>query len=106
MGENHIRFHVGQPIHHQLFNYRGVIVDIDPVFCQSDTWYDAMAKSRPPKDKPWYCILVHDSPCMTYVAERNLEPDLTGHPIEHPILHEFFDEFENGLYTPKPIDKF
>lgn len=93
------RFLVGQPVHHRLFDYRGVVIDVDPTFQGSDHWYERMARTRPPKDKPWYHVLVHDGTHRTYVAERNLEPDLTGAPIEHPELSLFFDAFENGLYV-------
>jgi heat shock protein HspQ len=33
-----------------------------------------MARSRPPKEKPWYHIQKTDG-MQTYVAERNLEND-------------------------------
>jgi len=99
MSSHEARFRVGQPIHHRLFDYRGVIVDVDPIFLGSEEWYEAMAKSRPPKDKPWYHVLVHKAEHRTYVAEQNLEPDLSGAPIEHPELALFFDRFENGLYS-------
>ncbi len=91
-------FHLGQPVHHRLFDYRGVVVDADAAFQGSDAWYEAMARSRPPKDRPWYHVLVHDAEHMTYVAERNLEPDLTGAPIRHPDLSRYFDERRDGLY--------
>ena len=94
------RFHVGQPVHHRLFSYRGVIFDVDPVFQGSDEWYDTMARSRPPRDKPWYHVLVHDAEHTTYVAERNLEPDLSGQPIHHPLVGELFDGMRDGLYLP------
>jgi hemimethylated DNA binding protein len=35
----------------------------------------------------------------TYVAERNLEEDVLGSPIEHPLLGDFFDAFEDGHYV-------
>ena len=95
------RLRIGQPIHHKRFDYRGVIVDVDPAFQLSEEWYEEMATSRPPKDKPWYHVLVHDAQHMTYVAERNLEPDLSGEPIRHPLIDQFFSGFENGLYRPK-----
>jgi heat shock protein HspQ len=93
------RFRVGQPVHHKLFDYRGVIVDVDATFQGSDEWYQAMARTRPPKDKPWYHVLVHNAEHMTYVTERNLEPDLTGEPICHPALGEFFDGLRGGVYV-------
>ena len=101
MSQSHARFRVGQPIHHKRFGYRGVIVDVDPVFCGTDAWYEAMATSRPPRDQPWYQVLVHDAPHRTYVAERNLEPDLSGAPIRHPDVARSFERFEDGLYAPR-----
>ena len=92
------RFYVGQPVHHRLFDYRGVVADADATFQGSDDWYETMARSRPPKDRPWYHVLVHDAEHTTYVAERNLEPDLTGEPIRHPDLGHYFDEQRDGLY--------
>jgi heat shock protein HspQ len=92
------RFYVGQPVHHRLFDYRGVVADADATFQGSDDWYETMARSRPPKDRPWYHVLVHDAEHTTYVAERNLEPDLTGEPIRHPDLGLYFDKQRDGLY--------
>ena len=95
------QFHVGQLIHHRLFDYRGVIVDVDPVFEGSEEWYDQVARTRPPKDSPWYRVLVHRSDAQTYVAERNLEPDSSDDPIEHPLVDEVFGGFDNGRYRPR-----
>ena len=70
-----VEFSVGELVHHRLFDYRGVIVDVDPSFQATEEWYDTVAKSRPSKNRPWYHVLVHASEHSTYVAERNLEPD-------------------------------
>lgn len=93
------RFMIGQVVHHKLFNYRGVVVDIDASFSLSEEWYEQVARSRPPKDVPWYRVLVGGAAHETYVAERNLEADDSGAPIEHPRLAAFFDSFENGHYV-------
>lgn len=93
------RFSVGEVIHHRLFDYRGVIVDVDRSFQGSGEWYAQMARSRPPKDKPWYHVLVHDATHTTYVAERNLEPDASGEPVVHPLLAHFFADFVAGRYV-------
>ena len=93
------KFAVGDLIRHRLFHYRGVIVDVDQRFQSTDEWYEAMAKSRPPKDKPWYHVLVHDALHATYVAERNLERDESAAPIKHPMLDSFFSRFESGRYV-------
>jgi len=94
-----IKFSVGELVHHKMFDYRGVIVDVDPEFQGTEDWYQSMAKSRPPKDKPWYHVLVHGNDHSTYVAERNLEPDTELTPINHPMVEHFFSGFENGKYV-------
>ena len=94
-----VEFSVGELVHHRLFDYRGVIVDVDQDFQATDEWYEAVAKSRPPKNKPWYHVLVHESDRSTYVAEQNLEPDKILKPIKHPMVEHFFTEFRGGRYV-------
>lgn len=91
-------FSIGDLVHHKLFEYRGVIVDVDPRCMLSDEWYETVARSRPPKDKPWYRVLVHDATHETYVAERNLEPDTSGVPVRHPMIDDCFSGFRDGHY--------
>ena len=101
MGEKlpRARFSPGQLVLHAKFSYRGVVVDVDATFSGSSQWYDQVARSRPPKDAPWYHVLVHDATHMTYVAERHLESDSNSEPIHHPLVDQFFSGFEAGEYT-------
>jgi len=92
------KFRVGQLIRHKMFGYRGAIFDVDPCFKGSEEWYSYMAKSKPPKDRPWYHVLVHDASHTTYVAERNLECENDPKPIENPAINQVFTEFKNGEY--------
>lgn len=101
MGKPDAKFAVGQLIHHKLFGYRGVIVDVDPSYQGSEEWYNEVAHNTPPKDKPWYHVLVHAADYETYVAERHLEPDESGAPIAHPDLGRFFEDFRNGGYVTR-----
>ncbi len=94
-------FSVGQLVHHRLFDYRGVIFDADPIFQGSDEWYEKVARSRPPRDAPWYHVLVDGAQHTTYVAERNLEADAAGDEIVHPLLSELFAAFEDGTYRSR-----
>jgi heat shock protein HspQ len=94
-----VKFSVGGLIQHRLFDYRGVIVDVDQNFQGTDEWYQQVARSRPPKDKPWYHVLVHNGEHSTYVAEQNLELDTNLEPINHPMVEQFFSRFENGVYV-------
>jgi len=96
--EGRALFSPGEIVHHLRFDYRGVVVDVDATFQLSDEWYDEVARSRPPKDQPWYHVLVHDREHMTYVAQRHLEADPEAVPIRHPMLDRFFTRFVNGRY--------
>jgi len=95
------RFSIGQVIHHRRFDYRGVVYDVDPCFMGSEEWYEQVARSRPPKDQPWYRVLVHDGTHETYVAERHLEEDEAGAEIRHPGLWQLFDAYQDGMYVSK-----
>ncbi len=98
-------FSIGDLVQHKLFDYRGVVIDVDPRLMLSDEWYDTVARSRPPKDQPWYRVLVHNAIHETYVAERNLEADTSGEPVRHPLIDAFFHNFTDGHYlTAGPIN--
>ena len=104
MSEHSARFGVGQVIRHQRFGYRGVVIDIDATFQGTDEWYEQVARSRPPKDAPWYHVLVHGSDHSTYVAEQNLAADDVGEAINHPMLDYFFSKFVDGKYVRDELD--
>jgi heat shock protein HspQ len=55
------QFAIGDLVHHKLFDYRGGVADVDPCFMLTDEWYENVAQSRPPKDRPWYQIFVHNA---------------------------------------------
>jgi heat shock protein HspQ len=69
------KYCIGQLIQHKLFDYRGIILGVDLEFKSTDEWYELVAKSRPPKNEPWYHVLVHQKGHQTYVAEQNLQLD-------------------------------
>ena len=98
MSITEVKFSVGELIRHRLFDYRGVIVDVDEKFLGDEQWYQQVARSRPPKDKPWYHVLVHGGNQTTYVAERNLASDRATEPVEHPLVDEYFERFADGRY--------
>lgn len=91
-------FEFGQQVQHLLFDYRGVVYGVDPVFLGSNEWYEQMAISKPPKNAPWYHVLVHGADHTTYVAQRNLTDYSGNEQIDHPLLAGFFNGFENGRY--------
>ena len=94
-------FHIGQVVMHRKFGYRGVIYDVDPSFMLSDQWYEKVALSRPPKDRPWYRVLVDNADQATYVAERNLRSAANPKPIRSPYLESYFEGFNGKSYEPR-----
>ena len=58
-----------------------------------------MAKSKPPKDRPWYSVLVHNQTHITYVSERNLSLDDSDQDIIHPMVPIYFTTLNNGVYA-------
>ncbi len=81
------QFSVGQLVRHRLFGYRGVIIDVDPQFMVAG---GRPSGRRTPGQRPWYHVLVHEQEHQTYVAERNLEPDDEGGPVDHPRVADHF----------------
>lgn len=94
-------FRIGQIVMHRRFGYRGVVYDVDPRFMLSEQWYEKVALSRPPKDRPWYRVLVDNADQTTYVAERNLRPSVDHQPIQSPLIDSFFHGFNGEFYKPR-----
>ena len=92
-------FNLGHLVRHNLFGYRGVVVDVDPSFQGNEAWYEIATINQPPKDEPWYHILIDGLEHWAYAAQSNLENDTSAIPIEHPELEYFFDDFSEGTYT-------
>ncbi len=42
------RFAIGEVVRHRLFEFRGVVFDIDPVFANSEEWYQFHPRTCPP----------------------------------------------------------
>lgn len=96
------QFAIGQVVRHRHYPFRGVIVDVDPVFNNTEEWYDSIPEEvRPRKDQPFYHLLAEndDSTYMAYVSEQNLLVDDTGEPVNHPQVAEVFGEFLGDSYA-------
>jgi hypothetical protein len=46
------RFAIGDVVRHKLFDFRGVVFDIDPVFANSEEWYEAIPQEMRPAARP------------------------------------------------------
>ena len=95
------RFAIGDVVRHKTYDFRGVIFDIDPVFANSEEWYQAIPEdSRPRKDQPFYHLLAENAETnyIAYVSQQNLVEDSEGGPIDHPSVPELFDDYDGGRY--------
>lgn len=98
------RFAIGDVVRHRLFDFRGVIFDVDPVFANSDEWYEAIPEDvRPRKDQPFYHLLAEnaDSSYIAYVSQQNLVVDDSGEPVDHPAISGLFERYAGGRYKLK-----
>ena len=99
------RFAIGEVVRHRLFDFRGVVFDVDPVFANSEEWYEAIPEElRPSKDQPFYHLLAENSETayVAYVSQQNLLPDESDEPVEHPAIATMFDRLEDGRYHLRP----
>jgi heat shock protein HspQ len=91
-----------------MFDFRGVIFDVDPVFANSEEWYEAIPEAlRPPKDQPFYHLLAEnsDGSYVAYVSQQNLVPDDDGGEIDHPAIASMFDRFDAGKYRLRSVHR-
>jgi heat shock protein HspQ len=98
------KFPIGAVVKHRLFPFRGVVFDIDPVFANTEEWYQAIpAEMRPRKDQPFYHLFAEnaDTEYIAYVSEQNLLPDTSGEPVRHPQVAEIFEQDDKGSYRPR-----
>ena len=102
---NAARFGVGDVLRHRIYGFRGVVFDIDPVFANSEEWYESIPQEvRPRRDQPFYHLLAEneDSSYVAYVSQQNLLPDAENGPVDHPGVPQIFDRFDNGKYRLRP----
>jgi heat shock protein HspQ len=101
---SHARFTIGDVVRHRIFEFRGVIFDVDPIFANSEEWYQAIPEAiRPAKDQPFYHLLAENAETdyIAYVSQQNLVADDSDEPIEHPAIQGLFDAFSDGRYRLK-----
>ena len=98
------RFGIGDVVRHRIFDFRGVIFDVDPAFASSEEWYDAIPEElRPSKDQPFYHLLADNSESsyVAYVSQQNLVADESDEPVDHPAIATMFDR-QDGRYRLRP----
>ena len=92
------KFPAGQLVRHVRYGYRGVVVEVHPHCQADDAWYRSN-QTQPPRNQPWYHVLVDGGQQTTYAAETSLEADPSGRPVEHPLVDLFFSAFDGESYV-------
>lgn len=99
-------FSIGDVVRHRIFDFRGVVFDIDPVFANSDEWYQSIPEPvRPAKDQPFYHLFAEnaENSYIAYVSQQNLLPDHEKGPIDHPGIDSVFEGWNGDQYQLKRI---
>ena len=92
---------IGDVVRHRLYPFRGVIVDVDPEFDNTEEWYASIPEDvRPAREQPFYYLLAENSETYysAYVSQQNLLSDTENGPVNHPDIEDVFDGFEEGRY--------
>ncbi len=93
------KFRIGEVVRHRHFPFRGVVFDVDPVFDNTEEWYQSIPEEiRPRKDQPFYHLLAEnaENEYVAYVSEQNLEADTSEEPVRHPRVAEALAEDGTG----------
>lgn len=102
------RFAPGDIVRHRMFDFRGVVFDIDPIFSNSEEWYEAIPEAiRPAKQQPYYHLLAEndESSYVAYVSQQNLVADGDGGPVDHPQIEAMFEGIDQGRYRLRAIHR-
>ena len=100
------KFNIGQIVRHRIYPFRGVIFDVDPIFNNTEEWWQSIPEdARPRKDQPFYHLLAEneETEYIAYVSEQNLVPDETGEPVRHPQVDEIFESLADGQYRTREM---
>jgi heat shock protein HspQ len=98
------QFTIGDVVRHRMLEFRGVIFDIDPVFANSEDWYQSIPEPmRPDKNQPFYHLFAEnaENSYIAYVSQQNLLSDIHHGPVEHPAVDGFFGGWSGERYTLK-----
>ena len=94
-------FNIGDIVKHRIYPFRGVIVDVDPEFSNTEEWYQSIpAEIRPSRQQPYYHLMAENTETFytAYVSQQNLVGDGENGPLEHPDLEEIFSGMDDGKY--------
>jgi len=88
------KYKLGEVVKHRVFPFRGVVFDIDPVFNNTEEWWQSIPRTcgRPRTSRSIICsprtLKANTSPmCRSRTCCR----DTSGKPVRHPQIAEAFE---------------
>jgi heat shock protein HspQ len=100
------KYTIGSVVKHRVYPFRGVVFDIDPVFNNTEEWWNSIPEEvRPSRDQPFYHLFAENSETeyVAYVSEQNLLPDASKDPLRHPQISEMFVKTRDGKLKARDI---
>lgn len=97
----HAKYSIGQVVKHRLFDFRGLIFDVDACFSNSEEWYLSIPQEiRPRRDQPFYHLFAENEQTeyVAYVSEQNLLLADNLAPLRHSEIQQMFVTDKAGHY--------
>lgn len=98
------RFAIGQVVCHRVYEFRGVVFDVDPEFSDCVAARETvLVEGRSRKDQPFYYLLAENdaNPYVAYVSEQSMVLDTSDEPVSHPQLDDLFERDQTGRYRSR-----
>jgi heat shock protein HspQ len=106
MDTRQAKYSIGDVVKHRIYPFRGVVFDVDPMFSNTEEWYNSIPEEvRPHRDQPFYHLYAEnaESEYIAYVSEQNLVPDTSSEPVRHPQIDEVFERADDGSYHCRSV---
>jgi heat shock protein HspQ len=100
------KYSIGSVVKHRVYPFRGVVFDIDPVFNNTEEWWNSIPEEvRPHRDQPFYHLFAENAETeyVAYVSEQNLVPDASNDPLRHSQISEVFVKTRDGRLKARDI---
>ncbi len=104
MKQRDAKFTLGEIVRHKVFPFRGVVIDVDPEYANTEEWWNAIPPEiRPDRDQPFYHLLAEneETEYVAYVSEQNLVHDEDETPLRNQNIGRILDKSPSGEWRPK-----
>jgi heat shock protein HspQ len=89
-------FNIGDIVKHRIYPFRGVIIDVDPEFSNTEEWYQSIpAEIRPSRNQPYYHLMAENTETFytAYVSQEGWQRDFGS------VMRRFMSLWLRGKYV-------